>query len=496
MFHEASKHSNRLFSASQIRELDRIAIEHHDISAIDLMTNAGRMAWGVLEHNWPDANRVVVVCGAGNNAGDGYVLAKYAIEHGMNADVITLSDPERLEGAAKTAADAFIKSGNKLLSFSEQILSSADVIVDALLGTGLDRDVTGELLQAINAINKIGKPVLSMDIPSGLSADSGRPMGAAIVADHTCTFIGLKQGLLTGLGPDYCGKIHFFDLAIPQAIYDLVSPSAKLIQFDALKELLPRRKRTAHKGDFGHVLVVGSDYGFSGAVRMSAEAAARCGAGLVSVVTRPDHAFNIPLSRPEIMVLGVDDPADMNPLLKRSTVVAIGPGLGQSEWSMSVLSHVLDTDLPLIVDADGLNLLSQDSITRNNWVLTPHPGEAARLLDCTTQDIEADRLDTAFKIRNKYGGVAVLKGKGTIIADTVGKCFVCADGNSGMASGGMGDILTGVIAGLYAQLNDLENAAKLGVCLHAVSADRAAEEGERGLLAMDVMPWLRHYVNP
>jgi len=492
---QASKHSNKLFSASQIRELDRTAIEQHGISGIELMTNAGRHAWELLDHSWPDTNRIVVVCGGGNNAGDGYVLAKYAIEHGKNVDVIALVDPAKLKGDAKTAADTFIKTGEKPVLFSEQVLSSADVIVDALLGTGLDRDLANEFLLAINTINKTEKPVLSIDIPSGLNADTGRPMGVAINAKHTCTFIGLKKGLFTGLGPDYCGKVHFFDLDVPQETYDVTSASAQLIRFDALKGLLTTRKSSAHKGNFGHVLIVGGDYGYAGAVCMSAEAAARCGAGLVSVATRPEHAFNIPLSRPEIMAVGVTEPADMNPLLKRATVVAIGPGLGQSEWSMSVLSHVLDTGLPLIVDADALNLLSQDSATRDNWVLTPHPGEAARLLDCTTREIEADRFASATEIQKKYGGINVLKGRGTIISDTNGQCFVSAEGNPGMATGGMGDILTGVIAGLYAQLNDLDAAAKLGVCLHAVSADRAVEQGERGMLAMDVIPWLRHYVN-
>ena len=492
---QASKHSNKLFSASQIRELDRIAIEQHGILGIKLMTNAGRHAWELLDHSWPDTNRIVVVCGGGNNAGDGYVLAKYAIERGKNVDVIALVDLAKLKGDAKTAADTFIKSGEKPVLFSEQVLSSADVIVDALLGTGLDRDVENEFFQAINAINKIEKPVLSIDIPSGLNADSGRPMGVAINANHTCTFIGLKKGFFTGLGPDHCGKIHFFDLGVPQVIYDATSASAQLIRFDVLKQLLPKRKRSVHKGNFGHVLIVGGDYGYAGAVRMSAEAAARCGTGLVSVATRPEHAFNIPLSRPEFMAVSVTDPADMNPLLKRATVVAIGPGLGQSEWSTSVLSHLLDTDLPLIVDADALNLLSQDSTTRDNWVLTPHPGEAARLLDCTTREIEANRFTSAADIQKKYGGTIVLKGRGTIISDTNGQCSVCPEGNPGMATGGMGDILTGVIAGLYAQLNDLDASAKLGVCLHAISADRAAQEGERGMLAMDVIPWLRHYVN-
>ena len=257
------------------------------------------------------------------------------------------------------------------------------------------------------------------------------------------------------------------------------------------------RQRNAHKGEFGHVLIVGGDSGFIGAARMAAEAAARVGAGLVSVATRAAHAPIMSVMRPEIMAHGVETLNELMPLLKRANAVAIGPGLGQSDWARLLLGRVLECELPLVIDADALNLLATDRRFSAQWVLTPHPGEAARLLDADSRDIQADRYQSATRLQEQFKGPVVLKGNGTVVADTEGQLSVCQAGNPGMASGGMGDVLTGVIAGLIAQGLTLDIAAKLGVCLHATAADRAVEvAGERGLLATDLMPHLRMLVNP
>ncbi len=256
----------------------------------------------------------------------------------------------------------------------------------------------------------------------------------------------------------------------------------------------PPRPRASHKGDYGHVLVVGGDHGLAGAARLAGEAAARTGSGLVSVATRLAHAVIMTAACPELMCHGVECARDLRPLLQRASVVAIGPGLGQSAWAREVLAAVLQTRLPLVVDADALNLLAQDPIQRDHWILTPHPGEAARLLSITTEQIQAHRPHAAQALQQRYGGVCVLKGMGSLVC-TSESIAICEVGNPGMASGGMGDILTGIIAGLLAQGLRLADAACAGVYIHAKAGDRAAQKGERGLLASDLMPHLREIVN-
>ncbi|MEZ5582236.1 MAG: NAD(P)H-hydrate dehydratase [Candidatus Competibacteraceae bacterium] len=485
-----------LYRAAQVRELDRLAIEERGIPGYTLMSSAGAAAFAALRQHWPNAQHIVVVCGAGNNAGDGYVVATRALQDDLAVKVLTLSDPERLRGDALTAYQDAQAAGVSIRDFDPASLNQAEVIVDALLGTGLEREVSGTWRDAIKAINNQPAGVLAIDIPSGLHADTGAIMGIAINAEVTVTFIGLKQGLFTGQGPACCGSVIFDDLKVPADIYKIVHPSSRRYCGADLSKLLPRRPRSAHKGKHGHVLVVGGDSGMAGAARMAAEAAARCGAGLVSVATRNAHAGVQAALRPELMFRGVESVAELAPLLARATVIAVGPGLGNGDWGRTLFNAVLTTDLPLVVDADGLNLLAADPVRRDNWVLTPHPGEAARLLQTQPAQVEADRFTAAAEIAVRYGGVCVLKGAGSVIACEHDGVFVCDKGNPGMASGGMGDVLTGVIAGLLAQGVPLAQAACAGVYVHASAGDQAALDGERGLLAMDLMPQLRTLVNP
>jgi len=484
-----------LFRAEQVRELDRIAIEERGIPGITLMERAGQVAWDTLQSTWPEARTIDIVCGGGNNAGDGYILARLALENNCSVRVFPLSDPAALQGDARTAATQLKEMADVCQTFDPDQLGVADVIVDALLGTGIDRDVSDEFRQAIEAINTSGRPVLAIDIPSGLNADTGRIMGQAVDADTTITFIGLKQGLFTGQGVDCCGPIRFTDLEVPSDVYAAITASAQRIDLAGLGQGLPPRPRSAHKGSFGHALLVGGDMGFAGAIRMAAESAARVGSGLVSVASRPQHAALLSMAVPELMARGIEQGIELNPLLDQASVIGIGPGLGQSDWGADLLSRVLESKLPLVIDADALNLIAREPIHSNRWVLTPHPGEAARLLRTSTADVQADRLGAASTIQERFGGVTVLKGSGTIIVDAEGKRCLCSDGNPGMATGGMGDVLTGIITGLIAQGLSIADAARLGVCLHAAAGDRAAKEGERGLLATDLMPWIRHLVN-
>jgi len=486
---------HKLYRAADVRELDRIAIEEFAIPEIDLMTRAGEAAFAALQFRWPGARRIVVVCGAGNNGGDGFVVARLAHSQGLDVSVGLLASVELLKGDAQLAYESMVAAGVESQAITSELLADADVIVDGLLGTGLDREVEDSLRDAIVGMNASTAPVFAIDIPSGLNADSGAVMGEAINAAATISFIGLKQGMLTGDGPAHCGEVLFDDLDIPLATYDKVAAAAERIEYDDLAALLPRRARTAHKGDCGHVLVIGGAPGMSGAVRMAGEAALRCGAGLVTIATAVEHAAMINQARPELMVQGVNDASDLRPLMKKAGVIAIGPGLGQSRWGMAMLDAVLSCDVPLVVDADALNLLAVEPHLRDDWVLTPHPGEAARLLNISTHEVQAERFSTVDKLQCQYGGVVVLKGSGTLVLDQDGTASLCDGGNPGMASGGMGDVLTGVIAALVAQGLELTAAAKLGVCLHASAADRASVAGERGLLASDLMPHLRKLVN-
>ncbi len=499
-----------LYRAAQVRELDRIAIEEYGIPGSTLMEHAGEAAFRALRQRWPEVRRIVAVCGLGNNGGDGYVIARMAVEAGLEVGVLQVGDPQRLQGDALRARrllDATSVAPGVLppatlvlpctsvvvLPFDVRALSDADLIVDALLGTGLKGKAHGAWCEAIEAINSADKPVLAVDIPSGLDADTGCMQGAAVRAALTVTFIGLKQGMYTANGPDHCGVIQFSDLGVPREVFNRVAAAATRIELKDLPRLAARQ-RNSHKGDYGRLLVIGGDHGMAGALRLCGEAALRVGAGLVYLATRAAHAAVISAQRPELLCYGVERPEQLAPLLERADVIAIGPGLGQSEWASQLLARVLDTGLPLVADADALSLLALEPLRRDNWILTPHPGEAARLLKTNTAEIQSDRFTAATELQKRYGGVVVLKGAGTLVATDAG-VGLCSAGNPGMASAGMGDVLTGVIAGLMAQGLGREEAARRGVCLHAAAGDKAARQGERGLIASDLLPWLRPLLN-
>lgn len=484
-----------LYRAADVRELDRIAIEEQGIPGIKLMSRAGAVLFDELCCRWPEARQIVVVCGGGNNGGDGYVVARLAREQGFEVTLVALRDPATLSGDARTAWGAARAAGLSAVSFAPTLLDDADVVVDAILGTGLDREVSGEWAAVINAINASGVPVLAVDIPSGLHADSGSVLGTAIVAEATVTFIGLKCGMFTGAARDHCGAILFDDLGLPDELYAQRPAPLHRIDWPLLKPLLPPRRRTAHKGEFGHVLIIGGNHGMAGAVRLAAEASLRAGSGLTTVATRPEHVAAMAAARPEVMWRGIEDVAGLQPLLQRATVVVIGPGLGLDGWAQTLLDAAIGSQLPLVVDADALNLLALEPLKSERWILTPHPGEAGRLLRCAAAEINRDRFHAVEQLSRQYGGVVVLKGAGTLVADGDGRVAVCSGGNPGMATAGMGDLLTGVIAALLAQGLSLAQAAQCGVALHAAAADKAAAGGERGMMAGDLLACLRALVN-
>jgi NAD(P)H-hydrate epimerase len=489
---------DKLYSVEQTRRIDRIAAQQPGCSDDVLMERAGEAAFALLRRVWPNARRIAVLCGAGNNGGDGYVLARLARAVGLAPQLAVVVGPPRAGSEAERARQAYVASGGSETSVPANALAEADVVVDALLGTGLDRPPGGAVADAIDAINAARTPVLALDVPSGLNADTGTAPGVAVEAAATLSFVARKQGLYTGAARERCGQLHFDDLGVPALAIDAAGTApAGLLDLNALRaQWLPRRRRGAHKGDFGHVLVLGGDHGYGGAVCLASAAAARAGAGLISVATRPAHVAAVLAGRPEVMARGVDDTAGLAPLLARASVVAIGPGLGFATFGRALWAAALDCGRPLVVDADALNLLATDPQRNDDWILTPHPGEAARLLGLTTAQVEADRYAAVRALQRRYGGVALLKGAGTLVCDGQSPVGVVPYGNPGMASGGMGDVLTGVIAALLAQGVPAMQAAALGACLHGAAGDAvAAARGERGLLAGDLIERLPSLVN-
>ena len=482
------------YTADQIRSIEQRLIDENVASGFELMTRAGAAVVACLRRKSLLGLRGVVFCGSGNNAGDGLVIATKLSTEGGGVTVFLLQAPELFHGDALTAYQKFLEAGGEIALFNGQALPDCDFIVDALLGTGISRPVSGLYLAAIERINQVDVPVFAVDVPSGIHADTGKVMFAAVHATYTISFIGAKQGLSTGDAPDYVGELDVAELGTPKHYFAQIAASAKQVAYQPL----PKRSRCAHKGSHGHVLIIGGACGYSGAAVLAATAALRVGSGLVSIATRPEHAALLNLQRPELMCHAIADTEQLLPLLARASVVVIGPGLGQSVWAQALLTMVLDIDKPVILDADALNLIAQaPSLPTVNAtrVFTPHPGEAARLLNVTTADIEQDRFAAVQALQQKYAGSIVLKGAGTVIRDNEGSHVVTA-GNPGMASGGMGDVLSGVIAGLIAQGIYGGAAVRQGVLLHALAGDLAAEQnGERGLLAHDLMPYLRKLVN-
>ena len=486
-----------IYTADQVRRLDRIAIEEMGISGYALMRRAGEAAVAALRWRWPAARSLAVYCGAGNNAGDGYVVARLARGLGLMARVVAVVSPNRLSGDAARAWGDFRDGGGSVEPFDAKRLAGEDLIVDALLGSGLDRELRGDFLAAVAAIGASGRPVLSLDIPTGLHADTGLPLGAAVHADLTVTFVGLKQGLFVGEGADHRGALEFASLSIPPAVHAKVEPPMRRLTDASARAVLPPRPRTAHKGDAGRLLLVGGGPGMSGAIRLAAEAALRSGAGLVRVATHPDSVGPVMAGRAEVMCAAIEDARQLEPCLRAADGVVLGPGLGRSAWARAVWERVLASDLPLVLDADGLNLLAEGGRGRSKWILTPHPGEAARLLGTSIQEIQANRPRAAAWIAERFQGVAVLKGAGTLVATPDGDPIgLCDRGNPGMATAGMGDVLAGILGGLLVQSGDLASVARAGVWVHAVCGDAAAEGGERGLLAEDLMAHVRRAVNP
>jgi hydroxyethylthiazole kinase-like uncharacterized protein yjeF len=489
-----------IYSAAQVRALDAWEIEKRQVPSFTLMTRAAEGALQVLRARWPQARRVAVVCGAGNNGGDGYVLARLAKAAGLDALVLATVAPDRLQGDARRAQSEWLAAGGAAHPFAADALSGCDVIVDGLLGIGLSGPPRPEALAVIRAINAAHRPVLSLDVPSGLDADTGAVHEAAVRAEITVCFVAFKSGLYLGAGPEHAGAVLLEDLGVVPPLLPQFKPMLRRIDEAELAQSLPRRQRESHKGTHGRVVLIGGGAGMPGALRLAGEAALRVGAGLVTVGGAPENLVAVTATRPELIYLPLNAASNLEDALRGASVVAIGPGLGRGDWAQRLWTQVMKLEgIPVVLDADALNLLALSPVKLpSHWVMTPHPGEAARLLGRDTAAVQADRVGAAHQLHQRYGAIAVLKGAGTLVAsgEDETELSICERGNPGMATAGMGDVLTGVIAGLIAQLGDSARAARLGLLIHALAGDSAAQRGQRGLIASDVIAELRGWVNP
>ncbi|MRS90443.1 bifunctional ADP-dependent NAD(P)H-hydrate dehydratase/NAD(P)H-hydrate epimerase [Enterobacteriaceae bacterium RIT714] len=484
-----------IWPADELRHAEKEAADSLGVTLYELMQRAGQAAFNVAREHYPQATHWLILCGPGNNGGDGYVIARLAIAAGINVTLLALESEKPSPEEASEARNAWLNAGGVIHAVDSVWPENTDLIVDGLLGTGLSQAPRENVAALITRANAHPAPVIALDIPSGLMAQTGATPGAVIQAAHTVTFIALKPGLLTGKARDVVGTLHHDALGLEKW---LAGQQTAISRFDAsrLAQWLPPRRPTSNKGDHGKLVIVGGDHGTAGAIRMTGEAALRAGAGLVRVLTRIENIPPIVTARPELMVHELT-PQSLEESLEWADVVAIGPGLGQKEWGKKALQKVENCRKPMLWDADALNLLAINPDKRHNRILTPHPGEAARLLNCSVAEIESDRLLSAQRLVKRYGGVAVLKGAGTIVACESGALGIIDAGNAGMASGGMGDVLSGIISALLGQKLTPYDAAIAGCVAHGAAADRlAAQYGTRGMLATDLFDTLRRVVNP
>ncbi|TRX74009.1 NAD(P)H-hydrate dehydratase [Pseudomonas mangiferae] len=477
-----------LHSAAQVRDLDARLIAA-GTPGFDLMQRAARATWNALRRRWPDAGALTVLAGHGNNAGDGYLVAVLATRAGWQVRVLAVGEPTRLEGDARRAHAEALAAGVEVLSWSTQSAVEG-VAVDALLGTGFHGTLRAPYAEAIRWLNASGAPILAVDLPSGLEADSGRVPEVAVRAELTVTFIGLKLGLFSGEGADMAGDLVFDDLQADAALREATPAVARRLAREYLPTLAPRA-RTAHKGQFGHVLVVGGDLGLGGSVLLSTESALRAGAGLVSLATRGEHVPAALARMPEVMARGVRSANQLHTLVDKADVLVVGPGLGQDAWGRSLLSIASGREVPQVWDADALNLLASGGYRLPpDAVITPHPGEAGRLLGRSTADVQADRPAAARALVERFGCCVILKGAGSLVAAPGQPLSLCDRGHPAMAGAGFGDVLAGLVGALRGQGLSAYDAACLAVWLHASAGERLGQGG-RGMTASDLIPAIR-----
>ena len=507
-----------LVTANEMQEMDQKTIHSFGIPGLVLMENAGRGAVKALlsKMNTTDVKKIAVLAGRGNNGGDGFVMARYLLEKGFIITAFLLARREAVKGDARANLQLFeklcsrypassiveIRDEAELKANQAQILHH-NLFIDAVLGTGLNADLRGLIRDAVELMNSSGKPVFSVDIPSGLNADTGKPMGTAVKAFATATFAFAKAGHILYPGNLYTGELSIIDIGIPKFIAEEKNILLSLIEKQDIAALFPPRAFDSHKGSFGHLLVIAGSTGKTGAAALCANAAMRCGTGLVSLGVAESlnpvmeglvlEPMTHPLPENEKGFLSENCFKDILALLKGKQALALGPGLGTREGTKKLVRGLVEqSPVPLVLDADAVNGLAEDpeilKKKSRSAILTPHPGEMARLCRLSTPDVQADRIGMARKFAVKFDATLILKGARTVIALPDGRSFINPTGNPGMASGGMGDVLTGMISGFLAQGFSPEAASLAGVYIHGLCADvLSKQKGGFGFLAQDMV---------
>ncbi|MBL4659995.1 MAG: NAD(P)H-hydrate dehydratase [Alcanivoracaceae bacterium] len=468
-----------IYLSKHIKAVDSLAAEFLQISTFKLMQKAGQSIFSYVQNH----KKILVITGAGNNAGDGFIIACLAMQKGINISVWSLIKIESLPTDAQMAAQQYLLAGGKIID--KQPEEKYDCIVDAIFGTGLCRDILGIFADAVNWINAQTASVVAVDIPSGLDADTGIIRACAVHADVTVAVICYKPGLVTNNGKDLCGNLYLESLEIPEKILQRVPAKIQLLDASVLKHKLLQHHHNSHKGSFGQAIIAGGHDGMLGALILAGRSALQSGCGMVEVVSNCQQSVLISIQHPELITA---NNIKATRLIKSANVIAIGPGLGLNQQSKEVLDYCIAQNKPMVIDADALTLIAQKYKFRNNVVLTPHPKEAATLLNTDVATIQSNRVAAAKKISNNYQATVILKGSGTIVGDASGNVFICPFGYSGMATAGMGDVLTGIVASLIAQGFSTIDAANTAVIWHAI----AAENAHKGncLIASDVMTQL------
>ncbi len=471
-----------LYHPESVYLMDKAAVEKDGLSEIELMYRAGARVWREIMERRPELSGISIFAGAGNNGGDSFVVAILARKYNIDVQLVVEGDLARQSKTSTHYRELWQQGGGDIEEWQQQLIRG-ELVVDGLLGIGLKRELDDDWQLLINDINQTDAPKVSIDIPSGLNAQTGVPQPVAVEAEMTVTFIGRKVGHMLADGPDYCGELIFDDLGISSNTANSQIPAVNVIDKTNLR-LPEKRKRNSHKNRFGHVLIVGGDKGMSGAASLAAQAALRCGAGMVSVLVHPACVHNLS-AVPELMVQSWNE---LEGKLAQASVVVVGPGLGQSNAAKTCLAKISKSKLPLVVDASALSSDFLKSIISQEVVITPHPGEAADLLSVTTSHIQTDRLAASEQLIGLYPFVSVLKGSGTIIQQKGKMVALNTNGNPGMASAGMGDVLAGMIGAYVGQHMSAFDAAGTGVYIHARCADRFAEhKDETGLIASDII---------
>ena len=489
-------HAAPILLTAELRKVEQAALKGSKPAA--LMARAGLASAELARTLAGDSGKpILIIAGPGNNGGDALVVARHLKAWWYKVVVVCPAGPGKFSGEAAGALKDWQNAGGTL---AEAIPVAQDwaLIVDGLFGIGLQRELTGDYAGLVEYINNLDAPVLALDIPSGLEADTGRVLGCAVQADHTITFIALKPGLLTLDGPDHCGTLHVVDLGLAEAVAS--APHGVLITNGVLHNLLPQRPRNSHKGTYGSAGIIGGASGMTGAALLAGRAALKCGAGRVYAgLLAADAALVDPL-QPELMLR----PADGVLRLDQLSALAIGPGLGDAPDAAEYLDWALEQDAPLVLDADALNLVAVFSAIKDKLkqrviatILTPHPAEAARLLGSDTTSVQNNRIAAALQLAREFNAGVVLKGCGSICAWPDGHWAINTSGNPGMASAGMGDVLTGIIVALLAQGVDERHALTAAVHLHGAAADQLVHEGigPIGLTAGEVIDAARRLLN-